>query len=220
MPQRETLTRAKVLSAAMTLVDAEGIERLSMRRLAAVLDVQAMSLYNHVSSKADILDGIVEHAFGQVELPDTELAWPEQVRALASSMYRVLSRHPSVPVALVTDQANPSSARALRPYDRLAGAIYQAGFSDRQAIRALNAITGLVLGSLLLSTAGFTSSPDEHARAANASAYLRQLDPTQLPNLSRILRNRTPPEASRQEDFEQALDILIQGLVAQAPHTA
>jgi len=104
----------------MTLVDAEGIGRLSMRRLAAVLDVQAMPLYNHVSSKAGLLDGIVEHAFQQVELPDTGLAWPEQLRALAISMYRVLSQHPAVPVALVTDQAT-SSARALRPYDRLAG---------------------------------------------------------------------------------------------------
>lgn len=219
MTRREALTREKVLHAAMALVDEEGLDGLSMRRLATALDVHAMSLYNHVSNKADLLDGIAEHAFDQVELPDPGLAWPEQVRAVALSMYRVFSRHPAVLVALVTDQANPSSARALKPFDSLVGALYQAGFDDRRARQALDAVTGLVFGALLLSTAGFTSDPNSRAGEANTSAYLRRIDAAQLPNLSRLLRQRAPSGLSPQEDFERALDILIRGLAAEADRT-
>jgi TetR/AcrR family transcriptional regulator, tetracycline repressor protein len=219
MTRRETLTREKVLHAAMALVDEDGLDGLSMRRLATALDVHAMSLYNHVSNKADLLDGIAEHAFGQVELPDPELAWPEQVRALALSMYQVLSRHPAVSVALATDQANPASARALKPFDRLVGAFYQAGFDDRRASQAISAVTSLIFGSLLLSTAGFTAEPDSYASDPNTSAYLRRIDAAQLPNLSRLLQQRTPGGRSPQEDFQRALDMLIRGLAAEAGQT-
>ncbi|HEX4212948.1 MAG TPA: TetR/AcrR family transcriptional regulator C-terminal domain-containing protein [Candidatus Dormibacteraeota bacterium] len=216
MTRRETLTREKVLSAAMTLVDEEGLEGLSMRRLAATLDVHVMSLYNHVSNKADLLDGIAENVFAQVELPAPGLPWPEQVRALALSMYRAFSRHPAVPVALVTDQANPASVRALEPFDRLAGALYQAGLDDRRARQGLGAITSLVMGSLLVSTAGFTGDPSGHVSETNRSAYLRRIDPDRLPNVGRLLRQRTADDPSPPEDFEQALDMLLRGLMAAA----
>jgi TetR/AcrR family transcriptional regulator, tetracycline repressor protein len=219
MARREPLTREKVLHAAMALVDEEGLDALSMRRLATALGVHAMSLYNHVSNKADLLDGVAEHVFDQVELPDPELAWPEQVRALALSMYRVFCRHPAVPVALVTDQANPASVRALKPFDTLAGALYQAGFNDRQARQALSAVTGLVFGSLLESTHGFTGDPNNGVSEATTSAYLRRIDPAKLPNFSRLLQQRTPDDFSPQEDFEQALGILIRGLMAEADQT-
>jgi TetR/AcrR family transcriptional regulator, tetracycline repressor protein len=201
----------------MALVDEEGLDGLSMRRLATALDVHAMSLYNHVSNKADLLDGIAEHVFDQVELPDPELAWPEQVRAIALSMYRVFCEHPAVPVSLVTDQADPTSARTLKPFDRLAGALYRAGFDDRQTGQALGAVTSLVFGSLLLSRAGFAGDPNRHADEANMSAYIRRIDTAQLPNLSRLLQRRTPPSGLfPQEDFEQVLDILVRGLTAEA----
>jgi TetR/AcrR family transcriptional regulator, tetracycline repressor protein len=219
MTRRETLTREKVLHAAMTLVDEEGLGGLSMRRLATALNVHVMSLYNHVSDKADLLDGIAEHVFDQVELPDPGLAWPEQVRAVALSMYRAFCRHPAVPVALVTDQANPASVRALEPFDRLVGALYQAGFDDRRARQALSAVTGLVFGSLLESTHGFAGDPDSGVSEATSSAYLRRIDPAKLPNFSRLLQQRTPKDFSPQEDFEQALDILVRGLVAAADQT-
>jgi TetR/AcrR family transcriptional regulator, tetracycline repressor protein len=216
MTRRETLTREKVLGAAMALADEEGLDGLSMRRLATALDVHVMSLYNHVSSKSDLLDGIAEHVFSHIELPDPDLAWPEQVRAVALSMYRAFCQHPAVPVALVTDQANPASVRALEPFDRLAGALYQAGFEDRRARQAVGAVTDLLFGSLLISTGGFTGDPDRHASQANTSAYLRRIDPAKLPNFSRLLRHRALSDSSPQEDFEQALDMLLRGLVAAA----
>lgn len=216
--RREALSRQRVLHAAVVLVDEEGLAALSMRRLATVLGVHVMSLYNHVANKADLLDGIAEYVFAQVDLPDPELAWAEQVRAIALSMYRAFCQHPAVPVALATDQANPTSARALEPFDRLIGALYQAGFDDRQARQALGAVTSLVWGSLLLSTAGFTGATNSVNEAADRSAYLRRLDPAKLPNLSRLLQERLSDDRRPHADFdfEQALDLLIRGLAAQA----
>ena len=214
MTRRETLTREKVLDAALALVDAEGLDSLSMRRLATALNVQPMSLYNHVANKADLLDGITEAVFDQVELPDLDLAWPEQVRAIALSMYRAFSRHPAVAVVLATDQANPASAQALQPFDRLVGALYQAGFDDRRTWHAQRAVWSLVLGSLLLSTSAFTGKPSGTASEANTSAYLRRLDPAKLPNLNRLLQQRSPNDPPPQETFDQAVDMLIRGLAS------
>lgn len=213
MARRETLTREKVLEAAMTLVDEEGLDGLSMRRLATVLNVQVMSLYNHVANKADLLDGITESVFDQVELPGPGLAWPEQVRAVAVNMYQAFCQHPAVVVALLTDQANPTSARALEPFDRLVGALYRAGFDDRRTRQALGAVTSLVFGSIMESSRGFTGNPSRGISETETSAYLRRIDPDKLPNFSRLLQQRTTDNSSRQEDFEQALDIVVRGLV-------
>jgi len=219
MTARESLTREKVLHTALALVDQEGLDGLSMRRLAMTLNVQAMSLYNHVASKSDLLDGIAELVFDQVELPEPEMAWPEQVRAVALSMYRAFSRHLPVAVALVTDQANPATVRALEPFDRLAGALFQAGFDGRQARQALGAVTDLVFGSLLISTGGFTSDADGRLSQSDTSAYLRRVDPTRLPHFSRLLQQRVTDEPSRQLDFEQGLNMLITGLEVIANQT-
>ncbi|MEQ4718586.1 MULTISPECIES: TetR/AcrR family transcriptional regulator C-terminal domain-containing protein [unclassified Nonomuraea] len=215
MARREPLNRERVLDAALELADEEGLQGLAMRRLAKKLGVEAMSLYNHVSNKADILDGIAERVFGQVERPDPALPWHEQVREVALSMYRVFGRHPAVPLALVTDQSNPTSVRALEPLDALVGALFQAGFDDVGAWRALGAVNSLVFGSLLLSTGGFTGEPGAHAGEPGVSAYVREMDPVRLPHFSRLLRS-TRQGVHPEADFEQALDMLIRGLVAEA----
>ncbi|SEH00103.1 regulatory protein, tetR family [Nonomuraea solani] len=208
---RAALNREKVLDAALALADEEGIDGLTMRRLAKVLGVEAMSLYNHVSNKADLLDGIAERVFAQVERPDPEAPWPEQVRGVALSMYRVFRRHPVVPLALVTDRSNPTSVRALEPADALVGALFAAGFDDVSAWRALGAVNGLVFGSLLLSTGGFTGDPGRHAGERNVGAYIREMDPVALPHFSRVLRS-TRSGVDPEADFMYALDLLLRGL--------
>lgn len=215
MARREPLNREKILDAALALAASEGLEGLSMRKLAKSLGVEAMSLYNHVSNKADILDGMAERAFGEVDCPDPALPWPEKVRAIALSMHAALSRHPVVPLALVTDQANPTSATALRPLDALIGALLEAGFPDADARRMLAAVNSVIFGSLLLSTAGFTAEdfPAE-AGGRQADLFARRIDPAGLPHFSRLLK--TLPDTDPRADFECALDVLISGLIATA----
>ncbi|MFC4120136.1 TetR/AcrR family transcriptional regulator [Nonomuraea zeae] len=218
MARREPLNRDKVLDAALVLADEEGLEGLSMRRLAKSLGVEAMSLYNHVSNKADLLDGIAERVFCQVERPDPALPWPDRVRQVTLSMYRVFGRHPVLPMILATDQANPTSVRALQPLDDLVGALFAAGFDDVGAWRALGAVNGLVFGSLVLTTGGFTGDPGVHAGQHQVGAYIRELDPVALPHFSRLLRG-TRAGVDTIADFEHALNMLIEGLVAEAGRT-
>ncbi|MEV3981125.1 TetR/AcrR family transcriptional regulator C-terminal domain-containing protein [Nonomuraea sp. NPDC049758] len=211
MARREPLNRDKVLAAALELADNEGLDGLSMRRLAKVLGVEAMSLYNHVSNKADLVDGIVELVFRQVEPPDPELPWQEQLRATARNMHRAFSRHPVVPLALATDRSNPTSPHALRTLDGLVGTLYAAGFDDLGAWRALTAVNGLVFGTLLLSTGGFGGAPGRHAGEEQVGVYIRALDPGRLPHFARLL-HWTHGGVDPAADFDQALDLLIDGL--------
>ncbi|MEV6148859.1 TetR family transcriptional regulator [Nonomuraea sp. NPDC052129] len=215
MARREPLNREKILDAALELATEEGLEGLSMRRLAKSLGVEAMSLYNHVSNKADILDGLAERAFDQVELPDPALPWPQRLRAVALSMYGVFARSPVVPMALLTDQSNPTSVRALAPIDSVVGALYEAGFDDAAVWRALGAVNSLIFGSLLLSTGGFHGDTGEHAGRKQVGVYIQEMDPAQLPHFSRLLRNIPPTDPAT--DFERALDMLILGLEQSIP---
>ncbi|MCC5574126.1 TetR/AcrR family transcriptional regulator [Microtetraspora sp. AC03309] len=219
MARREPLNREKVLDAALALADGEGLEALSMRRLAKTLGVEAMSLYNHVSNKADLIDGIVGRVFEQVEPPDPALPWPERVRTAALNMYRVFSRHPVVPLALATDRSNPTSPQVMGALDGLVGALFEAGFDELGAWRALGAVNGLVFGALLLSTGGFTGAPGMHAGEEQVGIYIRRLDPARLPHFSRLLHWTTEGGVDPAADFEQALDTLIHGLVATAGTT-
>ncbi|MGW2157348.1 TetR/AcrR family transcriptional regulator C-terminal domain-containing protein [Nonomuraea sp. NPDC001699] len=211
MARREPLNREKVLDAALELADREGLEGLSMRRLAKALGVEAMSLYNHVSNKADLVDGIVERVFGQVAPADPELPWQERLRVMARNMHRAFSRHPVVPLALATDRSNPTSPHALRTLDDLVGTLYAAGFDDLGVWRALTAVNALVFGTLLLSTGGFDGAPGRHAGEEQVGVYIRALAPDRLPHFARLLR-WTRGGVDPAADFEQALDLLIDGL--------
>src|SRR3954451_9572626 len=90
---RVPLTRHRVLEAAIRLADEGGIESLTMRRLARELGVEAMSLYNHVANKGDLVDAIVDLVFGEIELPSTP-EWDVAIREYAVSAHEVLLRHP------------------------------------------------------------------------------------------------------------------------------
>src|SRR5690349_9083372 len=91
---RHPLSRDRVLDAAIAFADAEGLEALSMRKLAQALGVEAMSLYNHVSSKADLVEAMVDRVVGEIELPDPAGDWEAAVRTCAVSAHEAFLRHP------------------------------------------------------------------------------------------------------------------------------
>src|ERR687886_1653277 len=93
-PPRRPLNRDRVLRAAIELADAEGVEAITMRRLAKELGVEAMSLYNHVANKDAILSGILEAVIDEIELPSRRVGWKKAIRTSAISERDVLLRHP------------------------------------------------------------------------------------------------------------------------------
>src|SRR5512134_389303 len=95
-PRREPLTRERVIEAALRIMDAEGLEAVTMRRIGRELGVEAMSLYNHVRDKDDILDGISDAVMSQFEMPSATKDWSKDARAMAREWRRLLGLHPGV----------------------------------------------------------------------------------------------------------------------------
>src|SRR5215216_5880435 len=91
---RIPLSRERVLNAAIRLADEGGIESLTMRKLARELGVEAMSLYNHVANKGDLVEGIVDFALSEIELPSTAGDWDVAIRECAVSAHQAFLRHP------------------------------------------------------------------------------------------------------------------------------
>lgn len=146
-PSRVPLSRERALSTAVTLADAEGIGSLTMRRLAQQLGVEAMSLYHHVANKDDILDGMVDLVFGEIELPSEGADWNTAMRERAISARAAMMRHPWA-ISIMESRTSPGPA-TLRHHDSVLGACRRAGFSVEMAAHAFSLIDSYVYGFVL-----------------------------------------------------------------------
>jgi AcrR family transcriptional regulator len=144
---RVPLTRDRALSAAVALADAEGIGSLTMRKLARALGVEAMSLYYHVANKDDILDGMVEIVFGEIELPSENTDWKIAMRQRAISVRAALMRHPWA-ISIMQSRTSPGPA-TLRHHDAVLGCCRHAGFSVAMAAHAFSLIDSYIYGFVL-----------------------------------------------------------------------
>ena len=145
---RRPLTRDRVLRAALKLADTGGFESLSMRKVANALGVEAMSLYNHVANKEDIVDGLVEIVFSEIEIPAPgEGDWQEAMRRRAISVREALNRHRWA-VGLMEGRMNPGPA-TLRNHDAVMGCLREAGFPFRAAVHAMSVMDAYIYGFAL-----------------------------------------------------------------------
>ncbi len=197
---RETLNRDKVLDAALLLAADTGAAGLSMRKLAAALGVEAMSLYNHVASKADLLDGMVARVFESVPLPDGALPWDERLRRLGGALHAAFGRHAAVLPTL--QQGDPRSPGALRVIDATVGALLAAGLDERGALLGYRALMSLVTGDT------------PHDAGPSGGWYGPLVDPATTPHLHRVLPALAAGGCAG--DFAYQLEILIAGLRATA----
>ena len=126
-PVRPALTRDRVLDGALALADEVGMERFTIRRLAERLDTRPMSIYHHVPSKDEIVDGMVDRVFDQIELPPQDLEWQEAIRLRCLSARDVLGHHPWAP-PLMESRASPGPAM-LRHHDAMLAALRRGGLS-------------------------------------------------------------------------------------------
>ena len=130
-PGRERLTRERVLLGAMAVADAGGISALTIRSLAEQLGVKPMSVYHHVANKSEILDGIVDHVFSEIELPSTTGDWRTEIRRRSVSARLVLGRHPWA-IQLLQSRTHPGTA-TMRHHNAVIGTLRGADFAQGSA---------------------------------------------------------------------------------------
>jgi AcrR family transcriptional regulator len=201
------LSRERVLQMALCIADQDGIEALSMRKIAQELGVKAMSLYNHVANKDDILDGIVDMVVAEIELPDLKIDWKTAMRRRAISAHVVLLRHPWVAIAMMS-RVNVGSAM-LRYIDATLGCLREAGFSFETADHAWNAIDNHVYG-FTLQELNFPFKPGEYAQ--QAESFISFIPLEKYPYMNRLAHYVIEGRYDGLHNFEFGLDLILDGL--------
>ena len=177
MPSRRRLplSRDQAIAVAVTIADADGLEALTMRRLASELRVEAMSLYHHVANKEDILDGMVDLVFGEIDLPPVDADWKTAMLVRTRSARAALTRHRWA-LGIVESRRSPGQA-VLRHHDAVLGACRAAGFTVEMSAHAFALIDsflyGFVLQELNLAMTGddLPALVDEILPASSADEY-------------------------------------------------
>jgi AcrR family transcriptional regulator len=206
---RAPLSRERVLRAAIALADRDGVGSLSMRRLAQELGVEAMSLYHHVANKDDLLDGMVDLVFGEIELPPGDAGWKAAMRQRAISAREALRRHPWA-TGLMESRSTPGVAN-LRHHDAVLGILRGAGFSVELAAHAYSLLDSYVYG-FALQEASLPFATSEEA-AAVAGGILQQHPAEQLPHLTEIaVEHVLRPGYDYGNEFLWGLKLILDGL--------
>jgi AcrR family transcriptional regulator len=195
-----------VLRAAIVLVDQGGIESLTMRKLGQALGVEAMSLYNHVANKDDILGGIVDLVAGEIDLPAAGADWKAAMRQCALSAHAALARHPWAPSLWMS--RGIGRAR-LRYGNWILGCLREAGFSKDLTYHAFHILEGHILGFTLQQL----SFPyDEQELADLATSFLRELPAGEYPYLAEYIAQHLEPRHDDTRAFALGLDLILDGL--------
>jgi AcrR family transcriptional regulator len=217
------LSKERVLRAAIALADAGGIEALSMRRLAQELGVEAMSLYNHVANKDEILDGIVDLVVSEIELPSTAEDWDVAIRKCATSAHAAFLRHPWACSLVISPTTTPTlrtgppvhTAR-LRYMEWLLGRLREAGFSPDLTYHAYHALDSHILGFTLWElghSAAAKSFGGAKEFADFAQSFLLELRAGDFPYLAEHVEQHLSASSDDGErEFEFGLDLILDGL--------
>lgn len=206
-----------MLRAAVRLADEGGLEALTMRRLGQALGVEAMSLYNHVAGKEDVLDGLVDVVFAEIELPCEHNDWKTAMRRRAISAREALARH-RWGIGLMESRVHPGPAN-LRHHDSVLRCLREAGFSLEMAGHAYSALDSYIYG-FALQQANLPFDTGEQA-AEVAETIMGQFPTREYPDLADFAIKRVMrPGYSYTDEFEFGLDLLLDGLEAALPATA
>ena len=202
---RPALTRERVLRAAVAIADEGGLESLSMRKLGQELGVEAMSLYNHVAHKGDILDGMVDLVSGKFEVASRGANWKTAIRQSAISAHEVLLQHPwACSLAMSRPRVGPAK---LRYVDSMVGTLREAGFTIQMAHNAMHAIENHISG-FTLQELSFPSNVEEMGPEVVA-ILLRRQTVGEYPSLSEVVLGANHDD---QIEFEFVLELLLDGL--------
>jgi AcrR family transcriptional regulator len=192
----------------MELADAGGIESLTMRKLGVELGVEAMSLYRHVANKSDLLDGMIDSVFGEIDVPENG-GWREIMRGRAISARAVLARHRWA-IGLMESRSTPGPT-TLRHHDSVLGTLRTSGFSVVLAAHAYSVLDSYIYGfalqepNLPFETEGETKDVTQAITARFATG--------EYPHLTEIaVEHVMQPGYSYGSEFEYGLDLILDGL--------
>jgi AcrR family transcriptional regulator len=212
-------TRDLILATALELIDRDGVEGLTMRRLGRALGRDPMTFYRYAPSKAALLDGVVELVLDQLTVEATDDDWARQLRTVARSYRELALRHPRlVPLMISLPLATPLGLRplgTLRPLEALLELLTRAGFSDVDALHIYRSFTGFLHGHILNELQELVENPDETDQLLRLG--LQRLPIRQFP----LLRGLAPALAAYDgaTELERGLDLLLNGLLTQLTPT-
>ncbi len=205
---RIRLSRPLVLEAAVALADAEGLDGFSMRRLAQELGVVPMALYKHVANKDELLDGMVDIVFGEIESPAIDGDWRSAMRRRAISARGALKRH-GWAIGLM-ETRNPGPAN-LRNHNAVMGCLREAGFSFQNAIHAYSVQDAYIYGfALQEETLGFQTPGDAGQAAQRRARAIGALN--DYPYLAEIAIKLPESGYDNNLEFGWGLDLILDGL--------
>ncbi|WP_404352401.1 TetR/AcrR family transcriptional regulator C-terminal domain-containing protein [Phycicoccus jejuensis] len=221
---RRPLDRAVVVEEAIAMIDAEGLEALTMRSLGARLGVEAMALYRHVNGREDLLEAIVDSLVDSIAVDPGDLfepadGWQAFLQWMAHSVRSLAVAHPAVfPLVATRHPAAPwlrPPLRSLRVVEGFLDGLTRRGFTDGQAVEAYRVFTSFLLGHLLLevATLGATTSPVEEPLDEGGAAVRPPGEEVSVEDFPTILR--TAPLLSEDhtvEEFERSLEALLDRL--------
>jgi len=205
--QRVPLSKERIFQAAIDVADREGLQALTMRRLGAELGVEAMAVYKHVSSKDDILDGMVELVVSRIDTPAERADWRDAMRSRAISAREVLRRH-SWAIGLL-DSRRSMGPNQLRYVDAVLGSLRSAGFSVDDAAHAFSLLDSYVYGHVVqeMSWSG-RSEPSEPPGPAPES----EISSTDYPHLAEMAAHAAGGTFSFDGEFTHGLDVILSAL--------
>jgi AcrR family transcriptional regulator len=213
--RKPALDRETIVDAALSVVDAEGLAALSMRRLAQALDTGPASLYAHVSGKDELLQLMIDRVAGEIDVPEPDPArWQEQLKDFARDMRRVLAAHRDLAGASLANI--PTGPHAMRAIDGMLGILRAGGLPDQVAAYAADLVPQLVTidvyeGSLWAQR--IERQPDYFE---TFRAYVEALPPARFPNIAVLLGAMVAEDEDHDARFEFGLDLLVRGLASHA----
>ncbi|HOV99919.1 MAG TPA: TetR/AcrR family transcriptional regulator [Rhodoglobus sp.] len=205
----EGLSKQRVVAEAVRLADREGVEGLSMRRLADALGAGAMSLYHYVANKDELLDAMVDVVFSEIEPPPEGSDWQSAMRRESESARQVLARHPWA-ITLMESRTTPGPAN-LRHREAVTGCLRRAGFSVPMATHANWLLNGYVYGYALQVASLPFDTADELAEMTE-NVYLPQLPPDEFPYLNESAAALVAAGYDPAEEFTFGLDLILAAL--------
>ncbi|MFJ4688714.1 TetR/AcrR family transcriptional regulator [Streptomyces sp. NPDC088789] len=220
-PQREQLTREQIVAAAIELLDLEGIEALSMRKLGSRLNTAATSLYRHVANRDELIQLVVDDIYGELDLPATadRARWRAAVTGIAAGLRAMTLRHPWIAPELGQVGLVHIGPNAMRMTAGLLAQFEAAGFPADEKDQAVGTLTAYVIG-IATSEAAYLSSLARSGRTEQE--WVADLRPAyddasrQHPGLrdGNSARQDVPPRQIRDDDFSYGLDRVLDGLTA------